>query len=516
MYGLIPLPAELIERHGSLKLGSIAEAAAPAGLEAEAAVLNAWLARAKAAAGVASAEGANRDGGADRSDGAIAPLGLSLDAALGGPEAYRLSISSDGVSIAAASPAGLVRAGATLYQLALSHPDALPCVEIRDEPRFAWRGFMIDAARSFYRVEFLERLIDLAAMHKLNVFHWHLSDDQAWRLELPGLPELAAMGSRRLDRRFNAVRYRTGSYSPEDVRRIVAYAAARHIEVIPEIDVPGHSTALLASHPELWCHGDHSDRLFQPEDRFGVFDGILCAGNEETFGLLDRVLDGLAEFFPSGYVHAGGDEVPKGAWLSCDRCRARMAAEGLRDEAGALDPERLQAYFMDRVSRSIAARDRRMIGWDEVVDGSCGKDVLVMAWRSHEHGYRAARAGYDVVMCPQTKACYLDHKHLDEIEEPGQLGVCTVRDAYAFDPAPADLEPALRARIRGGQANLWGELMYFGRQAEYMLYPRLSAIAEALWSPADRKDFASFERRLEVHGGRLDLLGVNRYRGALG
>lgn len=157
-----------------------------------------------------------------------------------------------------------------------------------------------------------------------------------------------------------------------------------------------------------------------------------------------------------------------------------------------------------------------MVGWDEVADGACSKDILVMAWRSHGHGYQAARAGYDVVMCPQTKACYLDHKHLDEFEEPGQLGVCTVRDAYAFDPAPADLEPELWPRIKGGQANLWGELMYFGRQAEYMLYPRLSAIAEALWSPADKKDFASFERRLERHGARLDLLGVNRYRGALG
>lgn len=508
MYGLIPLPAEIKELPGALALAALGAVEGPPDLRAEAAALEAWLRAAKERAGI--------DPLGPAAGVPAAAIRLSVDAAAGGPEGYRLNVAPDGVSIRAATPAGLVRGGATLYQLALSHPRAMPCVEIRDEPSYAWRGFMLDAARTFYRVEFLERLIDLAAMHKLNVFHWHLSDDQAWRLELPGLPELAAMGSRRLDRRFNAVRYREGSYSPADVRRIVAYAAARHMQVIPEIDLPGHGTALLASHPELWCHGDHSDREFRPEDRFGVFDGILCAGNDESFGLVDRVLDGLAELFPSAYVHAGGDEVPKANWLSCDRCRARMAAEGLRDEAGAMDPERLQAYFMDRVARSVAARGRRMIGWDEVVDGACGKDVLVMAWRSHEHGYRAARAGYDVVMCPQTKACYLDHKHLDEYEEPGQLGVCTVRDAYAFDPAPAGLEAELRARIMGGQANLWGELMYFGRQAEYMLYPRLSAIAEALWTPVDRKDFASFERRLEVHGARLDLLGVNRYRGALG
>ena len=286
--------------------------------------------------------------------------------------------------------------------------------------------------------------------------------------------------------------------------------------MIPEIDIPGHSTALLASHPELWCHGGHSDRLFAPEDRFGVFDGILCAGRDESFELLERVFEGMAGLFPSVFVHAGGDEVPKATWLSCDHCRARMAAEKLRDGEGALDPERLQAYFMGRVSASLFARGKRMIGWDEVVDGGCGKDVLVMAWRSHEHGYRAAKAGYDVVMCPQTKACYLDHKHLDEFEEPGQLGVCTVRDSYSFDPAPPELPEETRRRILGGQANLWGELMYFGRQAEYMLFPRLCALAEALWSPAARKDFGSFARRMELHGQRVDALGVNRYRGALG
>jgi len=504
MYGLIPLPLQIHERKGRLALPANPLIEAAPGLEAERDLLQGWLRSALDKAPPTAVDSV--PGPAIR---------LELDPSVGASEAYALSIGPDAVLLRGADAAGVARGAATLYQLALSEGRELPCLDIADAPRFAWRGFMLDCARAFYRVEFLERLIDLAALHKLNVFHWHLSDDQAWRLDLPGLPELAAQGGRRLDRRFNAVRYREGSYTMADVRRLVAYAAARHMEVVPEIDVPGHSSALLASHPELWCDADHSDRRFEPEDRFGVFDGVLCAGRNESYELLGSVFKEMSGLFPSAYVHAGGDEVPKASWLSCDHCRKAMKEEGLRDEGGALDPERLQAYFMDRVAKSLSALGKRMIGWDEVVDGACSKDVLIMAWRSPEHGYKAAEQGYDVVMCPQTKSCYLDHKHLDLFEEPGQLGVCTVRDSYAFDPAPAWLPDASKDRIRGGQANLWSELMYFGRQAEYMLYPRLCAIAEALWTPSGRKDFSDFSLRMDTHERRLDALGVNRYRGAL-
>jgi len=520
MHGLIPLPTQLTERSGHVVLPVKPSIAAPGELEAERGVLAVWLEN--ALSGSPSSRGADKaqfnKAPVNREPAVKAPgpvVRLELDSTLGKSEAYTLSIGPDAVLLRGSDAAGILRGAATLYQLALSEGRELPCLDIYDEPRFSWRGFMLDTARAFYRVGFLERLIDLAAIHKLNVFHWHLSDDQAWRLDIPGMPELAAYGSRRLDRRFNAIQYREGFYTPADVRRIVAYAAARHIEVVPEIDVPGHSSALLASHPELWCNAGHSDRRFEPEDRFGVFDGILCAGNNDSYNLLTKVFAYLAEVFPSGYVHAGGDEVPKATWLSCDHCRATMKEENLRDQGGAFDPERLQAFFMDRVAKSLAGLGRRMVGWDEVVDGACSKDVLVMAWRSQEHGYEAAAKGYDVVMCPQTKACYLDHKHLDQFEEPGQLGVCTVKDSYTFDPAPRTLPESSRAHIKGGQANLWGELMYFGRQAEYMLYPRLCAISEALWTPAANKDFVGFSKRLETHGRRLDTLGVNRYRGLL-
>jgi hexosaminidase len=442
-------------------------------------------------------------------------LVLSIDATLEGKESYLLVVESSGIKLSAPEPAGILRGAATLYQLALSQGRRIPCLEIRDKPRFEWRGFMLDTARNFFRVDFMERLIDLAAMHKLNRFHWHLSDDQSWRLEIPAMPELTAQGAWRVDRRFNAVIRRGGSYSPEDVQRIVAYAAARHIEVVPEIDLPGHSTALLASHPELWCNASHSGRVFEPADLYGVLDGILCAGREETYGFLDRVFDYIHQVFPFDYVHAGGDEVTKAGWLNCDQCRRRMREEGLRDESGALDPERLQGWFMDRIAGSMAKRGRRMVAWDDVVDGGCSKEILIMAWRGYEYGFRAAALGYQVVMCPETRACYLDHKQFDIEEEPGHLGVCTTKDSYDFDPAPTSLGQAARKNILGGQANLWSELLYFGRQAEYMLFPRLCAIAEALWTPGELKDFDGFSGRLELHGLRLDALDIHRYRGPL-
>lgn len=532
MYGLVPLPVYLDARKGFCVLATEPRIEAAAGLAQEAAVLAGWLQKAFALHTGVTDTTVGSDGLKNPSpsqpvspgkqagtNSQLSPgssgLVLRVDTSLGEAEAYHLVVDPSGVKLAAADPAGIIRGAATLYQLALSHGRRIPCLEIRDKPRFEWRGFMLDTARNFFRVDFIEGLIDLAAMHKLNSFHWHLSDDQAWRLEIPHLPELTARGAWRVDRRFNAVIRRGGSYSPEDVQRIIAYAAARHIKVVPEIDLPGHSTALLASHPELWCQSSHSGRVFEPADLYGVMDGILCAGREDTYSFLDQVFDYVHQVFPSGYVHAGGDEIVKAPWLNCDHCRQRMRAENLRDDSGALDPDRLQAYFMDRIAEGLAKHDRRMVAWDDVVDGGCSKDVIVMAWRGYEYGFRAAGLGYQVVMCPETKACYLDHKQFELEEEPGHLGVCTARDSYDFDPAPASLAQAVKDNILGGQANLWSELLYFGRQAEYMLFPRLCAIAEALWTPVELKDFNSFSERLELHGLRLDSLGIQRYRGPL-
>jgi hexosaminidase len=434
-----------------------------------------------------------------------------------GAEEYRLELGPSVVEIAASSAEGALRAASTLWQLVLSQGPRLPCLLIEDGPRFSWRGAMLDTARNYFSPEFIERFLDLMALHKLNRFHWHLTDDQAWRLDLAGLPELAARGSRRLDRRFNVPRWKEGSYSPSEVRRIVAFAAERGIVVVPEIETPGHVTALLASHPELSCASSAQGGLaFEPEDRYGVFEDVLCAGDEKVFDLLGRVFDEMAELFPGPWLHAGGDEVPKARWSTCPKCRTLMKRENLRDEGGALEPELLQGWFMNRVASLLAARGKRMVGWDEILEGRVRRDAVVMSWRGTRGGIEAAKAGHEVVMSPQTHACYLDHKQLDIPEEPGQLGVCTLRDSYAFDPIPPGLSAEEAARILGGQANLWTELMYFGSQVEYMAFPRLCALSEVFWSPKASRGFDDFLGRMETHGRRLDRLGVNRYRGAAG
>lgn len=431
-------------------------------------------------------------------------------------EDYALSIGGGGIEVRASAHAGAVHAAATLRQLLLSEGPILPRLRIEDGPRFPWRGAMLDCCRNFFRPEFIERFIDLMALHKLSRFHWHLTDDQAWRLELRGHPELAESGSVRQDRRYGEEMLKRGSYSRADVSRIVAYAAERGIAVVPEIETPGHAVALLASHPELSCRGSAADGgAFYPEDRYGVFEDILCAGEEKVFALLGEVYDEVAELFPGPWIHAGGDEAPKARWRECPKCRRRMEDEGLRGADGGLEPELLQGWFMDRVATMLAERGRRMLGWDEVLDGEVRKDTIIHSWRGPEGGVRAARAGYDAVMSPQTHACYLDHKNYDLVEEPGNLGVCSCAESYAFDPAPPELSAEEARHILGGQANIWTEFIYFGRQVEYMAFPRLCALSEVFWSPKEKRDFPSFERRMEVHGGRLDKLGVNRYRGPL-
>jgi hexosaminidase len=235
-----------------------------------------------------------------------------------------------------------------------------------------------------------------------------------------------------------------------------------------------------------------------------------------VFELLGDVLDEIAEIFPGPWIHAGGDEAPKERWLSCHRCRERMKAEGLRDEGGAFDPELLQGWFMDRVAKMLAERGKRMAGWDEILDGRVRRDALIMSWRGRAGGIAAARAGYDAIMCPQDHACYLDHKHLDSIEEPGNIGFCTVRESYAFDPIPPELTEEQGKRIIGGQANIWSEMLYSSRHVEYMAFPRLAALSEVFWTPLEKKDFAYFESRLGVHKMRFSLLGVLFYPGPLG
>ncbi len=510
MYGLIPLPLKVRPNGNSCPLAAISRVSyRDEGLSGQAHLLSLWLAKSLAGFNIPAAMSPSEAGGAKE-------IFLAIDSSLPGAEAYRLEIRPDGIGISAADAAGIVRGAATLWQLALSEGLILPAMIIEDAPRFPWRGFMLDCARNFFSVDFIEKALDIAAMHKLNVFHWHLTDDQAWRLDLSEMPELARYGSRRQDRRIAAVRWKEGSYSEADVRRVVEFARVRHIQVLPEIETPGHAIALLASHPELSCRAAYDDKAFLPEDRYGIFEDVLCAGNESTHALLQKILEGSAKLFDAPFMHMGGDEVLKTHWKECPECNKTMREHNLRDSSGALDTEKLQAWFMQKMAEKLNALGKRMIGWDELADYGVPLNTIIMAWRGFDTGLRAAKAGYDVVMCPQTKACYLDHKHLDSVEEPGQLGVCTVRDSYAFEPMPESLSAPEQKRILGGQANLWSEQCYVSRQAEYMLYPRLSAIAEALWTSKEKRDFEDFSSRMEIHGKRLDSLDVQRYRGSFG
>jgi len=559
---LVPLPSSCATRPGSLDLSQGAVIVAAPDLEAQAGLLVTWLS--------APLHGRVRVYGSPAADGSAGAAGLvggpgtgaatvelSLNASFAGKEEYRLEVSAARASIAASTTDGLVRGASTFVQLVLSaslDDGRIGACLIEDGPRFPWRGFMLDTARNFFPVDFIEKFLDLAALHRLNTFHWHLTDDQAWRLDLPGMPELAREGSKRLDTRFNVEAWKTGCYSAADVRRVVAFAALRGITVVPEIEAPGHVVALLASHPELSCaaaiaaSGSGAPPRFLPEDRYGVFEDILCAGNEESFALLERILMGVAELFPGPCIHVGGDEAPKARWLACPRCRARMSELGFVTASGDPDPEALQTWFTSRLGAILAKYGKRLVGWDEILGkdaaaeggrvlagaegaserrASCDPapggpgsatlpaDAIVQSWRGYSGGFGAAQRGHDVVMSPQTRACYLDHKHLDIPTEPGQLGFCTVRDSYEFEAVPPGLDAGQEKRILGGQANLWAELLYFGRQVEYMAFPRLCAISEALWTPRKLRDFDAFAKRLPAHLSRLDLLDVNYYRGPL-
>jgi len=524
---LIPIPLSYEPRPGVCRLSPRPTVRGPGEWRAEAEVLARWMEEALAG----GADEAARAGGADRgrqdrpdsadhpdrarasvvgtSAPAVAAVQILRDESIVGKEAYRLQIAPEGIRLWACDGAGVLRGAASIRELLLSGGPSLRCAVIVDEPRFSWRGFMLDTSRNFFSVDFIEKMIDAAAMHKLNVFHWHLTDDQAWRLALESAPEVAVQGGVRRDVRYQQPTYTGGVYTRADVSRIVGFASERHVMVVPEIESPGHVTALLASHPEFCCRGAQSpDLRFEPEYHFGIFHDILCAGSDEVLAFGDRLADELCSLFPGPIVHMGGDEAPKDRWLACPRCNERMKTEKLLHKDGSPAPEKLQAWFMNRTAGAFARRGRRMAGWDEVVDGGVDESVLVLAWRGFDMGEKAARQGYDVVMCPQTKACYLDHKQQDLPEEPGQLGVCTLEDSYRFDPMPEGLSAEDSRRILGAQGNLWTELIYFGRQAEYMLYPRLCALAEVCWSPKSSRDFGDFVRRMKVHGARLDALDI--------
>jgi hexosaminidase len=429
-----------------------------------------------------------------------------------GEEAYRLKISPEAITLEASGEGGLYQGFQTLRQLFLSAQGAgeieIPCAEIEDRPRFPWRGFMLDASRYFYSVEFIKKLIDTLSLHHINKFHWHLTDDQGWRFPVAAYPLLTEIGSRRLDSRREGRYTGEGFYTWDDIREIVAWAAARQVEVIPEVDLPGHTSAVLAAYPGLGCTGGP----YRVEDRFGIREDVLCAGNDGIFDFFDAVFDTLSGLFPSPYVHIGGDEVRFNRWEACPKCKNRLAGLGLKN------PRELQSWISVKLAEMLAGRGKIAIGWDEALEDTeqypLPKDVVVMSWRGAEGGIKASRLGHPVIMTPNTQGCYLDYKHKADPEEPGQLGVSSICQAYTLEPVPPGLSGEEAARILGGQGNLWSELIYAGKIAEYMIFPRICALAESFWTVRDVKDFEEFRNRLRVHQKRLDRLGLLQYREA--
>lgn len=423
--------------------------------------------------------------------------------------AYVLEIRADGVSITAHTEAGAFYARQTLRQLTMTCGEVLPLLRIEDAPAFRWRGFMIDCCRNFYSAAFLKKMIDVAALHKLNRFHWHLTDDQGWRLPVPDFPNLTEVAAFRDDHRFTWDPKKGGFYTEAEIADVVAYAAERHITVVPEIETPGHTVAVLAAYPELGCTGGP----YAVEDRFGIFADVLCAGNDGVLTFFEKVFDTVCRLFPGEYVHIGGDECPRTSWKKCPKCQARMKALGLSEEG------ELQSWLTVQFARMLEQRGKRPVGWDEVLDGTeklgLPESLIVQSWRGMEGGQKASGLGHDVVMSPQTAGCYLDAKNYGDDLEPGMHRVITTRDSYAFSPVTPEMKAEQAAHVLGGQGNLWTELIYAPRIAEYMLYPRLSALSEALWLTEADKDFDSFSRRLAVHKQRLDALDVVYYKGNL-
>ncbi|MFF9811156.1 beta-N-acetylhexosaminidase [Streptomyces coeruleorubidus] len=447
---------------------------------------------------------------------------LGILPALGGPEAYRLTADVDRVLIEGASSAGLFWGAQTFRQLL--GPDAfrrapvtrrqeweVPAVTIHDAPRFGWRGLMLDVARHFMPKEGVLRCLDLMAAHKLNVFHFHLTDDQGWRIQIERHPRLTEIGSWRARTKTGhrasplwEEKPHGGYYTQDDIREIVAYAAERHITVVPEIDVPGHSQAAIAAYPELGNTDVIDTDALSVWDTWGINPNVL-APTDTTLRFYEGVFEEVLELFPSEFVHVGGDECPKDQWRRSGTAQARIRELGLADE------DELQSWFIGHFDAWLAARGRRLIGWDEILEGGLAKGAAVSSWRGYAGGIAAARAGHDVVMCPEQQV-YLDHRQAPGPDEPVPIGwVRTLEDVYRFEPVPPELTPEEARHVLGTQANVWTEVMEDHARVDYQTFPRLAAFAEVAWSdlpvPAER-DFTAFERRMATHYRRLDALGV--------
>ena len=443
---------------------------------------------------------------------------IKTDLAFTNKEAYRINVSPQLIRIEAISPTGFFYALQTLYQLlpveiygknrSVIKKWVIPCVKIEDFPRFSYRGLHLDVSRHFFPVEFLKKYIDAMAIHKLNRFHWHLTDDQGWRIEIKKYPLLTKVGSVRdetlvghyyenMPQQFDKKSY-GGFYTQDEAREIVRYANERFITVIPEIEMPGHAVAAIAAYPYLSC----TKEALKVATKWGIFDDVFCP-RDETFAFLENVLTEIMDIFPSEYIHIGGDECPKTRWKSCSDCQTKIKELGLKDE------HELQSYFIQRIEKFVNSKGKKIIGWDEILEGGLAPNATVMSWRGIEGGIAAAKSGHDVIMTP-VSFCYFDYYQADPATEPTAIGgFLPLNKVYDFEPVPKVLNAEEAKFIKGAQANVWTEYIATTSHVEYMTYPRVSAMAEVLWTNPENKNWDRFRESMLKEFERYKVLDIN-------
>lgn len=422
---------------------------------------------------------------------------LAVDAGIGNSEGYRLKCDKNGVTITGGSEVGVFYGIQTLYKSLPITKDtdnvaAVPAGEVNDMPRFTYRGFMLDVGRHFYPVEYIKEVIDMLAMHNINYFHWHLTEDQGWRIEIKKYPRLTEVGSVRkrtlIDQKTQTYDEtpHSGYYTQEEAREVVAYAAERHITVIPEIDLPGHMMAALVAYPELGCTGGP----YEMPCRWGVFDDVLCGGNEATLQFAKDVLSEIMDIFPSPYIHIGGDECPKKHWKTCAKCQAKIKDLGLEDTAEHSKENQLQTYFMGEVGKLINSRGRKMMGWDEMLEGGLAPGATVMSWTSPKPAAKTARLHHDVVVTP------IQYLYFSNPYHNGRKGIKSLQRVYNFEPMPSELTADEQKYVIGTQGCLWTEWTRDTVKVEWQILPRMAALSELQWAQPEKKDFNNFLQRL--------------------
>ena len=425
---------------------------------------------------------------------------ITIDTAIQNKEAYRLSVEPGKIIIKSGSNAGVFYAVQTLFQLfplEIKNEISIPCVEIEDYPRFQWRGMHLDVCRHFFPVEFIKKYLDIMAMYRLNTFHWHLTEDQGWRIEIKKYPKLTSVGAWRKETMGDGKPY-GGFYTQDQIREVVEYAKQKYITVVPEIEMPGHALAALAAYPQYSCTGGP----FEVGTTWGVFEDVYCAGNDSTFQFLENILDEVVNLFPGEYIHIGGDEVPKDRWQKCPKCQARMKAEGLKNE------HELQSYFIQRIEKYLNGKGKKIIGWDEILEGGLAPNAAVMSWRGTEGGIAAAKMKHKAVMSPGDY-CYFDHYQGISGEPKAFGGYTPLEKVYSYEPVPYLLNEEEAKYIIGAQANMWTEYIETADHVEYMLLPRLCALSEVLWSPKQSRNLDDFLSRMPYHYEMLSLKNIN-------